>query len=525
MITRSRARQLSLQKTEEGNLNDMIHMGLKYEEVQRVRKQNKWFSWTKFLLSTTAFLAACFASMKVAQQSGTNLLGSVYDFTERAKESFLTIPYKVPGYSFLFGQDLWSTPSMPWIILESSLSSTHLFYEPNSTIHQTLKEKQAEYDVLTENIYKILVQKTNYETTLLNSRNFLETLPEVRDLQASFFQKKKQLTTQEQALCTINPLNLSRRCHKKEMDYEDTKRQYDELRLLRSYTLDPLLFPTLFFSNSSFLRQFPRLPINASTFQTLLFERDTLLTRSSFFHYDHLLNIAPRYVTTPYSSNSTILQHVLNSLISPLLQAFDRVLSIQYKQQSNLHSQIEILQNAYSANMVDKQYETAIKDWDAFAFHCSQNPTSICFITTPLNRVRVVDIVYELRTNGLPIPENFVILLQKVFLSPDRFQNATARDLSRVLRVEKYKKNPDPYTLMLSGSLGFLFFSGTYYVFFDRVSTILYAITIPFDMIIAWGESWIQRRAFATEQFLQLPDNSLVPAERSELVLKNTHKA
>ncbi len=524
-MTRSRTRQLTLSKSQEGKLNQMIDVGLKYEEVQRVRKQNKWFSWTKFLLSTTAFLVACFASMKVAQQTGTDLLANVYDFTERAKESFLTIPYKVPGYSFLFGQDLWATPSMPWIILENSLSSQHLFYEPNSTIHLTLKEKQSEYDALTENIYKVLVQKTNYETILLNSRNFLETLPEVRQLQAAFFQKKKDLATRKNELCRLNPMNLSTTCYRKEMLYQATQNQHDELRILRSYTLDPLLFPNLFFSNSSFLSQFPKLPINASTFQTILFERDLLLTRSSFFHYEHLLQIAPRYVTTPYSSNSTLLQHVLNSLTSPLIQAFDRVLSIQYKQQSNLHSQIEILQSAYSSNMVDKQYETAIKDWDAFTFHCSQNPTSICHITTPLNRVRVMDIVYELRTNGLPIPENFVILLQKIFLSPDRFQNATARDLARVLRVEKYKKNPDPYSLMLSGSIGFLFFSGTYYVFFDRLSTILYAITIPFDMMITWGESWMKRKAFDTEQFLLLPGNSIVPAERTALIPKNTHKA
>jgi hypothetical protein len=142
----------------------------------------------------------------------------------------------------------------------------------------------------------------------------------------------------------------------------------------------------------------------------------------------------------------------------------------------------------------------------------------------------VVDIVYELRTNALPIPENFLVLLQRVFLNPDRYANATARDVARVVRVEKYKRNPDPYTLLLSGSVGFLFFSGTYYVLFDRISTILYALTIPFDMMISWGENWIRKRDFETEQFFQnqyllLPDIPSGPAERTEIVPKNTHKA
>lgn len=530
MITRSRARQLQVQQTSDESMNNLISMGLKYEEVQRKRKQNKWFSWVKFLLSSTAFLAACFASMKVAQKTGTDFMGSVYDFTERAKESFMTIPYKIPGYSFLFGADNWAQPAMPWVVLEGSLISSHLFYEPNSTIHITLKQKQTEYDNLTETIYQVLVEKTNYETILRNSQDYLYALPQVRNLHQQFTIQKRQVETLNGKKCNVNVFELRTNCNKIQREYNNATAELQELRTLRSYTLDPLLFPNLFFLSSKYLSDFPKLPINASVFQDTLFQRDLLLSRAAAFDYKHLFQIAPRYTYIQAASNNTLLQHTLNTLISPLIQAFSQSLGYLYRKQSTLLSQIEVLQAAYTANLVEKQYETAIKDWDAFGTQCQQNPSSICSIATPLNRIRVVDIVYELRTHNLPIPEQFQLTLQKIFLSPDRFQNATARDLARVLRVEKYKKNPDPYTLLLSGSVGFLFFSGTYYVFFDRLSTILYAITIPFDMMISWGENWMKRKAFENERFFQsqfafLPDVPAGPSERTELVPRNTHKA
>ncbi len=530
MITRSRARQLQVQQMSQETMNNLIDVGLKYEEVQRMRKQNKCFSWTKFILSTVAFAAACFASIRVAQQTSTNMMGTVYDFSERAKESFLTIPYKIPGYSFLFGQDTWAVPAMPWIVLENSLTSTHLFYEPNSTIHFTLKEKQTQYDNLTETIYKVLVEKTNYETLMMNSQHYLYALPQVKDVQTKFIYQKRNTESLKSQLCTVNVFDIRSNCNKIQQNYNSAMNELTELRTLRSFTLDPLQFPNLFFHSSKYLRDFPKLPVNTSDFQTIMFEREAILARASLFDHEHLLEISPLYIYPRIASNSTLLQHTLNTLISPLIQSFSRSLTYLYRQQSTLLGQIEVLQSAYTANMIEKQYETAIKEWDAFVSQCSQNPSPICSIATPLNRIRVVDIVYELRTHQLPIPDGFQLTLQKIFLSPDRFQNATARDLARVIRVEKYKKNPDPYSLLLSGSVGFLFFSGTYYVFFDRLSTILYALTIPFDMMISWGENWIRRRAFETEQFLQtqvpsLPDVSPVLSERTELIVKNTHKA
>lgn len=522
MITRSRAKQIEQQQ------NALINVGLKYEEVQRIRKQNRCFSWTKFLLMSTAFLGACFASMKVAQNTGTNMMGSIYDFTERAKESFLTIPYKIPGYSFLFGYDTLSTPSMPWIILDASLTSEHLFYEPNSTIHLTLQQKQYEYDNLTESIYEVLVAKTNYETLMMNSQDYLSSLTQVRQLLGDFNRQKKIVEFKKTQLCSTNFLGTPY-CNAKESEYRYATRDLEELRGLRSYSMDFLQFPNLFFHPSKFLSSFPKLPFNSSSFQTLLFHREALLIQYSSLDPKELLRIAPRYVYYQVASNSTLLQHTLNSLLSPLVQAFSKVLTHLYKKQSNLLSQIGVLQNAYTSVMVEKQYEDAMTTWDGFVSQCTEHPNPICSIATPMNRIRLVDIVYELRTHTLPVPENFQILIQKVFLNPERYQNATVRDVTRVLRVEKYKKNPDPYSLVLSGSLGFLFFSGSYYVLFDRLATIMYAITIPFDMIISWGENWIRRKNFETEQFFtelpMLPDIPAVPAERTELVPKNTHKA
>jgi hypothetical protein len=128
-----------------------------------------------------------------------------------------------------------------------------------------------------------------------------------------------------------------------------------------------------------------------------------------------------------------------------------------------------------------------------------------------LNRVRVVDIVYELRTNGLPIPEDFIILLQKVFLKSWPLSGCCVRGSAS--SASRWKtEGPDPYTLMLSGSVGFLFFSGSYYVSLDRLSTILYAITIPFDMMIAWGESWMKQEAFQTDNVSFSYRTSLCPA-------------
>jgi hypothetical protein len=506
----------------------MIQFGLKYEEVQRVRKQNRCFSWTKFLLSTSAFLAACFASMKVAQNTGTNIMGSVFDFTERAKESFLTIPYKIPGYSLFFGEDQLSTPSMPWIILDSALSSEHLFYEPNSTIHLTLQQKQKEYDNLTETLYEILVAKTNYQTIMMDSQNYLKNLPQVHYLLTEYARQKQIVTSKKNQLCKTNILGTAS-CNAKQSEYTRALEEYQEVRLLRSYTMDFLLFPNLFFSSSKYLNSFPSLPINSSTFQTILLSRETLLHQISPLNSKELLQLAPHYIYIKSYSNSTILQHILNSLLSPLINSFSQTLSHYYQKQSNLLSQIGILQTAYTATIVEKQYDDAIAAWDGFVSQCNENSNPLCTIATSLNRIRYVDIVYELRTHNLPIPENFQTLIEKVFLNSERYQNATARDIARVLRVEKYKKNPDPYSLLLSGSLGFLFFSGTYYVFFDRIATIMYALTIPFDMMISWGENWMRRNNFETQRYLDeqllLPDVPTSSAERSELVPKNTHKA
>jgi hypothetical protein len=522
MLTRSRTKQLQQE-------NGLIRVGLKYEEVQRVRKQNKYFSWMKFLLSTTAFLVACFASMKVAQNSGTNMMGSVYDFSERVKESFLTIPYKIPGYSFLFGEDHLSNPSMPWIILDGALSSDHLFYQPNSTIHSTLQEKQREYDTLTETIYEVLVAKTNYETLMMNSQHFLRSLPQVRQILTDFYQQTHFVNSKKGKLCSTNILGTVS-CNSKQSEYTYAVKDLEELRVLRSYTMDFLQFPALYFRSSKFLKSFPSLSINASTFQSILLSRETLLHQTSSLDSKELLKLASRFVFYQSYSNSTILQHTLNSLLSPLLQVFSQMLTHLYKKQSNLLSQIGLLQTAYTSTMVEKQYDDAVVAWDGFISQCSDHPNPICSIVTPANRVRFLDIVYELRSNSLPIPENFQVLIQKVFLNSERYQNATARDMARVLRIEKYKKNPDPYSLLLSGSVGFLFFSGSYYVFFDRLSTIMYAITIPFDMIIAWGENWMHKKNFETEQFFQtqyqlLPDVPQVSAERTQIVQRNTHKA
>lgn len=529
MMTRSRTKQVQYE-------NAIIKTGLKYEEVQRVRKQNRCFSWTKFLLTTTAFLGACFASMKVAQDTGTNLMGSIYDFTERTKESFLTLPYKIPGHSYLFGEDTLSTPSMPWIILDGSLTSEHLFYEPNSTIHVTLQKKQVDYDRLTESIYEVLVAKTNYETMMMNSQDFLSSLPQVRQLLADFYHQKKIVESKKSQLCTTNILGTVK-CNTKQSEYDKSVHTLEELRILRSYTMDFLQFPTLFFDSSKFLQSFPKLPINSSTFQTTLFHREASLLQYSFLDAKELLTMAPRYAYYQVHSNSTILQHTFNSLLSPLIQAFSKVLTHLYKKQSNLLSQISVLKTAYTTTMVEKQYEDALTSWDGFVSQCAEHSNPVCSIATPMNRLRFIDIVYELRSNTLPVPENFQILIQKVFLNSERYPNATARDVNRILRVEKYKKNPDPYSLLLSGSLGFLFFSGTYYVVFDRLATIMYAITIPFDMMISWGENWMRRKNFETEKFFEtqlalpqssvslLPDIPSVSAERSDIVLKNTHKA
>ncbi len=528
MITRSRSKQMQ-QKVADDKLNGMISMGLKYEEVQRVRKQNRCFSWFKFLLSTTAFIAACFASMKVAQSTGTNAMGSIYDFTERSKEYFFTIPYKVPGYSYMFGKDNWATPSMPWIILEGSLTSNHLFYEPNSSIHVALQVKQQQYDNATETIYQVLVQKTNYETIMRDSQHFLSSLPQVRQILSNFATQKRVVSEKKDQLCSTNILGTTS-CSLKQHNYDKANEDLEELRTLRSYILDFSQFPNLFFANSKFLQSFPKLNINSTAFQTLLHDREKLLHHSGSSEPQDLFAIASCYTTPKVYFNSTLLQHVLNSLLSPLIDLYSQVLTHLYKKQSNLLSQIGVLQSAYTSTMVEKQYEDAIKEWDGFVSQCYENHTPVCLVGTTSNRIQVVDIVYELRTNALPIPDNFLVLLQRVFLNPDRYANATARDVARVIRVEKYKKNPDPYTLLLSGSVGFLFFSGTYYVFFDRLSTILYAITIPFDMMISWGENWIRKREFETEQFFQnqyllLPDVPSGPAERSEIAPKNTHKA
>lgn len=528
MITRSRSKQLQ-QDTTENKLNGMIAMGLKYEEVQRVRKQNRCFSWFKFLLSTTAFIAACFASMKVAQNTGTNVMGTVYDFTERSKEYFLTIPYKVPGYSYVFGEDTWATPSMPWIILEGSLTSDHLFYEPNSSIHLALHQKQQQYDNLTETIYQLLVQKTNFETTMRDSQHFLTALPQVRQLLSAYSTQKQLVSQKKTQLCSTNILGTPS-CNLKQHNYEKAVQDLEELNTFRSYTMDFTLFPSLFFTESKFLQSFPKLNINSSTFQTILYNRDTSLYSSSTIWPEDMQNLASRFIHPQVHSNSTLLHHVLNSLLSPLITAYSQMLTHLYKKQSNLLSQIGVLQNAYTSTMIEKQYEDAIKEWDGFVSQCSENKNPVCLVATQYNRVQVVDIVYELRASALPIPDNFQMLLQRVFLNPDRYMNATARDVARVLRVEKYKRNPDPYTLLLSGSVGFLFFSGTYYVLFDRLSTILYAITIPFDMMISWGENWMRKRDFETEQYFQnqyslLPDIPSGPAERTEIVPKNTHKA
>ncbi len=524
MITRSRAKQIQ----QVPNTTELINIGLKYEEVQRLRKQNRCFSWFKFLLSSTAFIAACYASMKVAQDSGTNIMASIYDFTERTKESFITIPYKIPGISFIFGADSLASPSVPWIVLEGSLTSDHLLYEPNSSIQFSLRQKQGQYDNLTETIYQSLIQKTNYETIMADSQDFLKSLPQIRHLYEEYAQQKQIVANRKSELCKISL--WSSICATKQTEYTKSLYDLEELRTLRSYTFDVIQFPNLFFTQSKFLSSFPKLPINASAFQTLVYSREALLSQTIIHEPQDLFKLASRFTYPQIGSNSTLLQHTLNSLLSPLIQRFSQVLAHLYRKQSNLLSQIGILQTAYTSTMVEKQYEDAIKEWDAFVTQCSEQPNPVCSIATSSNRNRLVDIVFELRTNQLPLPENFQVLAQRIFLNPERYQNATARDLARVIRVEKYKKNPDPYTLLFSGSLGFLVFSGSYYVFFDRLSTILYALTIPFDMIISWGENWIRRQNFKTQQFLEtelllLPDVPTVPAERTQLVPKNTHKA
>jgi hypothetical protein len=520
MITRSRSKQMRMSETQ---VNQLVEMGLKYEEVQRQRKQNKWFSWAKFFLTSIVFTAACFASFKVTETTGTNLMASVYSFTERTKESFLTIPYKIPGYSTFFGADQWATPSMPWPILDSSIQSEHFLYEPNSTIRVILQEKRKAYDNTTELIYQILVQKTNYEQLMLNSQQYLYSLPQVLQLREEYIRQKQIVQSLKNQLCSTNILGTAS-CNQKQAIYVSANKTLQELSLLRSYTLNPQEFPRLFFQSSRFLSSFPRLSINASAFQSLLFERETLLSNFYYLDVQALFHTANRYTYQPIGSNSTLLQHLLNSQMSPLLSLFSRTLTYFYKQQSNLLLQIQTLEAAYTANLKERQYDEAIKDWDAFMSQCTQTYLPICSIADAHNRAYVRDIVYELRTNDLPVPENFQVLLQQILLNPLRFQNATARDVARVLRIEKYKKNPDPYTLLLSGSVGLLLFSGTYYVFFDRVRVILYALTMPFDLIISWGENWMKRKEFETQQYL-LPDTPLEAAERTALIPKNTHKA